>query len=275
MCYNRKVAGGNYPTKNHSVHKNVIAPKPLPQIPAITEKMAHLTMVAKQLVDEGKNNVVYNWTALDKLQLGVKKTDLPILSRLVCEQRNLSWGITSVDLAKPQNSSSELIEEEELRVSPIQSMMKEKDGEQAIPVFNSEKLNQTAVGDLHQSELDSQERRVQSLECLTQTDPSTRTPGRLFQLRPNPFGRQKRSSKFQSRPDSDADTDEENESTVQLKKTPSSSMNIESAPRAKRVKVVAPDSTPPSPLILAKNAKRARMPQTRSKAVKKLQGWYF
>ena len=269
-------------------------PTQWPALPSITEKMANLTMIAKKMVKDGNSNLIFDWPELDKLNLGVKKTDLPVLSRLFCEQRNWDWGMPSTlaDLSPPRETDLNL----EPMVSPLNPAVTEQtmdtsnhansevnpgtadnhdsDDQEEVGDQAPSDGNKTVVGDEHHiSDEDSQERRVQNLECLTQTLPgsSKKKSQKLpFPLRSIPWGYKATPSKFQQRPASESDDDED---LPQLEEIPSPKTNL-LAKKVKRVRVNLPDSPPPSPIITSKDLKRARVPQTRSQSSKKLKGWY-
>ena len=195
---------------------------------------------------------------------------LPVLSRLICEQRNINWGFPEgLGNLPKQTEYSPVHMGDETIFEPTKTPPKELEVGVNDNDVDDNKVNE--VGNDQQKDLESQERRVQSLECLTQMTPSSsRTPTRPFPTQSIPWGQPRRPRMFQKRPPTDSSSDDD--SNVPPLETAPSVAPPSVKTRTKRVKVLAPDSTPPSPTILALNPKRARQPQTRSKSVKKFQG---
>ena len=264
----------------------------------VTEKMAKLTMVAKKLVQTGQVGMVYDWPELDKLNLGIKQIDMPILSRLICEQRNLDWGMPSTlpelsplkepemnlePMVSPLNSTAKTLPKSKdwgttppprTGVSPTRATMEQgSDNEDEQEVHFPPRRVNTTIGEdgkdgdeRQDSEDDSQERRVQNLDCLTQALPGS---SKKFKERPD-YLRQK--SQLISNLDNQDTPNESEQEPPPLECIPSPKTPSRVQKRGKRVRINIPDSPPQSPIILTKNAKRARAPHTRSQVNKKLKG---
>ena len=264
-------------------------PKFSPLLPNMTEKMAKLTLVAKRLVKNGQTGLVYDWTELAKLESDVRRIDLPVLSRLVCEQRNLDAGLPS-NLADLSTIQAPEVDAEPM-VSPLTPFQKRhfsvpppRTGESPSPPDPSNEdvedvdgaqASDDEVGDERHTVADeSQERRIQNLECLTQSLPgsSKKKPKLPYSLRPTPWGQLASPSTFQRQSASD---DDEDSALPPLETIPSPKSDLPKTKKPKRVRIDIPENSPSSPIITAKDLKRARAPQTRSQSSKKLKGNLF
>lgn len=186
----------------------------------VIKRMQKLNDAAKKLVDEGKTNIIYDWDKLQGQKLGIQKEDLPVLTRLVCEHRNISWGL------EPEGLSPE---EEEM----VHLQMSEKQLEDQV----EETQNPDQVGKIQMDELQ---------HALQDEDLQPIRPGVLTQVLPGTSN-----NTVMMSPESQHSSPTESRKRLQP-------FQDAVGEKSKRVKIVAPDSTPSSPQILTKNALRAK-----------------